>query len=152
MRTVTVAEVLPATVHQAESCWYDTRGWPSWVDGLEQVEDTTAPWPAVGATVSWRSGPAGRGSVVERVSAYEPLDGMTVDVRDGSIDGRQSVAFTPVEDGVEVRLTLSYEIRDRNPFTPLVDLLFIRRAMETSLRATLSGFGAELAHRRRGAG
>jgi hypothetical protein len=146
---VSVAEVFSGTVHEAETCWYDTTRWASWVDGLERVEAVEGDWPEVGSSVTWRSGPAGRGTVIERVSEYEPLSGQSVDVQDDSITGRQSVALVPVDDGVEVRLSLQYAIRRRTLFTPLVDLLFIRRAMETSLRRTLTSFGAELAGRRR---
>jgi Polyketide cyclase / dehydrase and lipid transport len=148
MRKVSVAEVFSATVHQAETCWYDTSRWSAWVDGLDQVQGTTGNWPEVGSTVTWRSSPAGRGTVTERVSAHEPLAGQTVEVTDDSIFGRQSIAFTPADDGAEVVLSLEYTISRRTPFTPLVDLLFIRRAMETSLRRTLHAFGAQLSHAR----
>ena len=47
--------------------------------------------------------------------------------------------------GGEVALSLEYEIKHRSIFTPLIDLLFIRRAMTTSLSTTLARFGAELA-------
>jgi len=145
MRTVTVSETLPATVHEAEQRWYDTDRWPSWVDGLSQVTEVSGDWPAVGARVAWESGPAGRGSVLERVVAYEPLAGQTNEVEDDSIRGRQSVAFTPAQDAVRVSLALEYEVRKRSVFTPVVDLLFIRGAQERSLRSTLARFGAELA-------
>ncbi|HEV7175662.1 MAG TPA: hypothetical protein VGN29_09225, partial [Solirubrobacteraceae bacterium] len=72
----------------------------------------------------------------------------TVEVDDSSITGRQSVAFVPVDDGVEVQLTLSYEIKNRSMFTPVVDALFIKRAMATSLATTLGRFGAEMGSRR----
>ena len=136
------------TVHEAETCWYDTSAWPLWVDGLDHVVSLQEPWPEIGGSVTWRSGPAGRGQVTERVISYEALSGQTVAVGDDSIDGHQMVGFTPADEAVEVVLTLEYEIKQRNLFTPLVDLLFIRRAMEMSLRATLSGFGAQLADRR----
>jgi Polyketide cyclase / dehydrase and lipid transport len=152
MRTVNVTAAFPGTVHEAESCWYDTSAWPRWVNGLEQVEETTRGWPAVGASVTWRSGPAGRGRVRERVVAHEPLTGQTVAVADDSIEGRQTVEFTPVDDSVEIALALQYEIKQRSLFTPLVDFLFIRRAMETELRTTLERFGAELAARRAAGG
>jgi Polyketide cyclase / dehydrase and lipid transport len=149
MRSVRVAQTFDSTVHEAETCWYDTRRWPAWVDGLERVVEVSETWPNLGATVSWRSGPAGRGDVVERVVEFEPLQRHTVQVHDDSIEGRQSVAFTPVPDGVEVALELRYEIMRRSPLTPLVDVLFIRRAMATSLQATLTRFGVELTAARR---
>ena len=145
MRTVSVSDTFPATVHEAEQCWYDTDRWPAWVDGLTSVREVSGDWPAVGASVAWESGPAGRGNVLERVIAYEPLAGQTNEVEDDSIRGRQSVAFSPGPDSVRVSLTLEYEVRKRSVFTPVVDLLFIRGAQERSLSSSLARFGAELA-------
>jgi uncharacterized membrane protein len=149
MRSVRVAHTFDGTVHEAETCWYDTRRWPAWVDGLERIVEVSEGWPNLGAIVRWQSGPAGRGDVVERVVEFEPLERQTVQVQDSSIEGRQSVAFTPVPDGVQVTLELGYELVRRSPLTPLLDALFIRRAMASSLQATLSRFGVELTAARR---
>jgi hypothetical protein len=148
MARVGVALSFPGTVHEAETCWYDHVRWPRWVDGLERVLDVTAGWPAAGGRIVWQSGPAGRGRVSETVTAYAPLGGQRVDVDDDSITGRQTVAFAPAQgaqDAVEIALSLEYEIKRRSIVTPLVDRLFIRRAMESSLKATLMRFGVELA-------
>lgn len=144
MRVVTAAETFPGSVHEAERVWYDTGRWPHFIDGLESVEEVTPNWPGVGAQLRWRSRPAGRGVVMERVVAYELLEGQEVEVQDDSITGRQRVSFTPEDDGVNVELSLSYELKGRSPLMALVDLLFIRRAMSTSLSSTLRRFGAEL--------
>jgi hypothetical protein len=145
MRTVSVVQSFPGTVHEAETCWYDVRRWPAWVDGMARVDEVAGEWPQPGAIVRWESGPAGRGHVTEKVLAHEPLRGQTVEVTDDSIWGRQQVSFTPTEDEVSVSLSLEYQVTKRTVFTPVVDLLFIRGAMERSLRSTLSAFGAELA-------
>jgi uncharacterized membrane protein len=149
MGLVRVALTLPASVHEAESCWYETSRWPFWVDGLERIVAVAGDWPRAGATLRWESGPAGRGNVVETVLAHEPLAGQTVEVEDDSIRGSQVVTFTPVDGSVEVALSLDYEIKRRSIVTPLIDALFIRRAMSASLRATLTRFGAELDAARR---
>lgn len=140
MRTVRVTQTVAGTVDEVERRWYDTGRWSSWVDGLERVLDVSGPWPKAGALVTWQSGPAGRGRVVERVVEHQPLRGQTSDVSDPSIRGRQSVAFAAAGDRVEVTLTLSYELQRRSPVTPVVDLLFIRRAMTSSLQTTLARF------------
>jgi hypothetical protein len=145
MRIVGASLSFPGSVHEAETCWYDVRRWPAWVDGMDRVVDVSGEWPHAGAIVHWDSGPAGRGHVTEKVLEYEPLHAQTVEVTDDSIWGRQRVAFAPAEEGVEVSLTLEYEVTRRSLFTPVVDLLFIRGAMERSLRSTLTRFGAELA-------
>lgn len=149
MGTVRVAETFEGTVHEAETCWYDTATWPRWVDELAHVESVDGGWPGVGSTVVWQSGPAGRGRVTERMVAFEPLAGYTVEVDDDSITGEQSVVFDPSSDGVEVVLSLRYRIKRRSPLTPLIDLLFVRRLMAASLAKTLSGFGPILAESRR---
>lgn len=144
MSKVEVAQSFGGSVHEAEACWYDTDRWPAWIDGLARVRAVEGPWPQVGAIVRWESGPAGRGMVTEQVIAYEPQVGQTSEVRDDAITARQSVAFRPDEDGVQVVLSLDYTIRKRSIVTPIVDFLFIRRAMTMSLRSTLSHFGAQL--------
>ena len=145
MRTARASETFDATVAEAESRWYDTTRWHMWVDGLDRVVEVHGAWPEAGATVTWQSGPAGRGTVVERVIAHEPLQGQALEVQDGSIRGRQSVAFAAATPGVEVTLALEYELLRRSILTPVVDLLFIKRAIAASLAHTVSRFGVELA-------
>jgi Polyketide cyclase / dehydrase and lipid transport len=140
MRTVRATQTVAGAIGDVERRWYDTGRWSLWVDGLERVLDISGPWPEPGAVVTWESGPAGRGRVVERVVEHQPLKGQMSDVSDPSISGRQSVAFEPVDHGVEVTLTLSYALNRRSPVTPVVDLLFIRRAIASSLQTTLSRF------------
>jgi hypothetical protein len=45
---------------------------------------------------------------------------------------------------VRVELSLAYAIRRRSAVTPVIDMLFIRRAMTVSLEQTLTRFGASL--------
>ncbi len=149
MRAAHATQRFAGTVAEAERCWYDTNRWSHWVDGLERVVTVTGEWPEVGATITWESGPAGRGRVVEQVIAHEPLRGLALEVQDSSIRGRQSVRFTPAQGGVEVTLTLEYELVRRTIVSPLVDLLFIKRAIAASLSTTVSRFGAELEAARR---
>jgi hypothetical protein len=152
MRVVSVAETFQGSVHEAETVWYDTTRWPAWVDGLDRVSEADPRWPQLGATVTWQSGPAGRGRVIERVVAYEPLSGQTVEVQDDSIRGQQAVKFAPADGAVGIELSLEYEIKKRSPLTPLIDVLFIRRAFRTSLESTLQRFGRELEAARPGVG
>ena len=144
MPGVRAVKTFAATVAEAERCWYETAGWHHWVDGLDRVLAVDGDWPEVGSSVTWQSGPAGRGRVVERVIAYEPLRGQALEVADDSISGRQGVAFAAAGEQVQVSLTLEYKLVHRTIVSPVVDVLFIRRAMATSLGATLGRFGAEL--------
>lgn len=128
---------------EAERRWYDTGGWADWVEGLEEIVEVESGWPGAGAVV-WRSGPSGRGRVTERVIAFEPGAGQTVEVGDDAITGRQTVAFVSAGDGAEVTLALAYRIRGGSLITPLVDALFVRRSMTASLRHTLERFSAQV--------
>jgi Polyketide cyclase / dehydrase and lipid transport len=150
MRAARVVQTFPGTVAEAERCWYDTARWSFWVDGLDRIVEVSGDWPGVGAGVTWESGPAGRGPVIERVIAHEPLHGQALEVRDSSIRGRQSVTFAPADPGVEIALTLEYDLIRRSIISPIVDTLFIRRAMTASLATTLSHFGVELEAARHG--
>jgi Polyketide cyclase / dehydrase and lipid transport len=150
MRTLRVSHVMPGTVAEAERCWLRTSRWPRWVDGLARVLAVDTGWPAPGTAVRWESGPAGRGQVTERVVTHEPLESLAVEVEDPAMRGRQTVTFSPDPEEVEVTLTLEYELRRRSIVTPLIDLLFIRRAMTVSLQTTLRRFAFELEASRRG--
>jgi hypothetical protein len=150
MAAIRVAQTFPGTVPEAERCWYETGRWPHWVDGLDRVLEVAPGWPGAGAGVAWESGPAGRGRVTEYVIAHEPRRGQTLAVADASIEGEQTVTFTPADDGVEVALALEYSFRRRSLVMRIIDPLFIRRAMATSLQATLHRFGAELETARAG--
>jgi Polyketide cyclase / dehydrase and lipid transport len=148
MRTVRATHVFAASVADAETLWYDTSRWADWVDGLDRVVTVEGDWPQPGATVTWQSGPAGRGGVTERVIKHEPLAGQTLEVSDDSMRGEQTIAFAPEDADVRVTLSLAYRITRRSPVTPLIDLLFIRRAMADSLDLTLARFGANLQYAR----
>jgi len=144
MRAVQVTQTFPGTVAAAEARWYDAAAWPAWVDGCDRVLEVAGRWPDAGGSVTWESGPAGRGHVTERVDTHQPGTGQTVEVTDVSIAGRQTVTFTAASGGVAVTLRLEYRLLRRSPILPIVDLLFIRRAMAQSLERTVSRFGAGL--------
>jgi hypothetical protein len=134
---------VPGRAAEAEALWYDPNRWASWVDGFGHVIKLEGDWPAVGARVIWESPPGGRGRVQERVVAYESRTGQTLEVEDATMSGRQQVEFTPGSDHVDIRLSLDYEIKDRSLITPVVDLLFVRRAMNDALRRTVTRFANE---------
>jgi len=144
MGSARVTHTFAASVADAERCWYDTSGWATWVDGLDRVLAVDPGWPQLGAAVTWESGPAGRGHVTERVIDYAPGEGQTVEVQDVSVTGRQSVTFAAAAAGVAVTLELEYRPHRRSPVTPLVDILFVRRAMTLSLHRTLSRFAVRV--------
>jgi hypothetical protein len=135
---------VPGRIVEAEELWYDPHRWAAWVDGFGHVQRLEGDWPDVGARLVWASPPRGRGLVHERVTAYEPRAGQTRVIEDERLTGTQTVNFEVADsDHVQVTLTLEYELKYANAFTPLVDRLFIRRELTDSLRRTLTRFGHE---------
>jgi hypothetical protein len=103
--------------------------------------------------VIWNSTPDGRGRVVERVQAYEVRSGQTLAVEDPRLEGTQTVTFAALDGGgCRLSVELDYALKDRTLFTPLVDALFVRRALNDALRRTLVRFSRELAAGRRADG
>jgi Polyketide cyclase / dehydrase and lipid transport len=144
MGRVRASVEIPALASEAEALWYDTTRWPTFIDGLHHVARLEGDWPHAGARVLWDSNPGGRGRVEERVTAYAARDGQTLEVEDEKISGTQRVTFAPTDRGVTVTLDLRYDVKDRKPGMPLVDLLFIRRPQRDSLMRTLRRFRTEV--------
>ena len=137
--TVTV----PGRVAEAEELWYDPHRWAAWIDGFGHVAKLEGDWPHAGARLLWDSRPKGRGRVQEQVTEYEARTGQTLDVEDQRLTGSQSVRFASDGDLTIVSLTLEYTLKERTIITPIVDLLFIRRALRDSVRRTVTRFGHE---------
>jgi len=128
----------------AEELWYDTRRWPTFVDGLGHVFKVDEGWPRTpGAVAIWDSKPGGRGRVLERVVSFEARVGQTVEVEDEKIHGRQTVRFAPNTDGTSVTIELDYAIKQDRGVLAVVDFLFVRRPMRDSLKRTLARFERE---------
>lgn len=145
MRRAKATLTVPGRAVEAERIWYDRTRWASWIDGFGHVSSLTGEWPHRGARLEWVSPPGGRGLVREVVTGYEPRLGQTLEVEDERLRGTQRVAFEPGPDSTKITLTLEYELKERRAVTPVVDVLFIRRAMNDSLRRTLRRFATELA-------
>jgi uncharacterized membrane protein len=133
-----------APLEEVEALWYDVRRWPSFVDGFAHVAKLEDGWPAQGGRLVWDSTPRGRGRVLERVTEHEPGAGQTAEVEDPRMRATQRVEFERLTDGTVVALELDYRLKERNPLTPLVDVLFIRRSLRDALRRTLERLAREL--------
>jgi uncharacterized membrane protein len=127
--------------------WTDLTRWPAFVDGFGHVDRVDDAWPEEGAKLVWRSGPAGRGLVTEKVVASEPGTRFVTQVYDERMRAAQAVTFTPVEpDGsTRVDIELDYQLTQGGPLKAVTDLLFIRRALTDALRRTLQRFATEAA-------
>jgi hypothetical protein len=141
MRRVDASVVVPGRPQEAEALWLDRSRWAAWIDGFGHVERIDDAWPQPGARLRWSSVPRGRGLVEERVEAYEAARRLEVAVEDEQLRGIQRVVFEPLADEVRVVLALEYALKERT--FPLVDRLFVRRALQDSLRRTLTRFAHE---------
>jgi hypothetical protein len=145
MGKVRITAELPGPVSAAEALWYDLGRWPAFVDGFGHVTKREGDWPHAGARIMWVSTPGGRGLVAERVTAYEVRSSQTVEIEDERMTGEQVVSFAPGEEGgSSITVELRYRLKQANPLTPLVDALFVRRAMADAVRRTLGRFAREL--------
>jgi uncharacterized membrane protein len=126
--------------------WTDLTRWPTFVDGFGHVERIDGDWPGEGTKLVWRSGPAGRGVVTERVVASEPGVRLVTQVFEERMHGSQAVGFAATDDGTtRVDIELDYQLQTGGPLRGVTDLLFIRRAQTDALRRTLRRFATEAA-------
>jgi hypothetical protein len=129
---------------EAEALWYDTKRWPSFVDGFAHLQSVEPGWPREGRLV-WDSRPDGRGRVVEQVVRYAAGDGQDIDFEDEKMTGTQSLRFAPAgEDRVRVSLEQRWSLKASYLGSGLVDATFIRRAVRDALLRTLRRFAIEL--------
>ena len=140
------AVTVPLPPEQAFGLWTDLTRWAAFVDGFGHVDRIDGDWPAEQTKLVWRSGPAGRGIVTEKVVASEPGERFVTQVFEERMQGAQAVRFTPVDDdSTRVDIELDYKLVSGGPFAGITDVLFIRRALTDALRRTLRRFATEAA-------
>jgi hypothetical protein len=119
------------------------------VDGFAQVEAADG-YPEVGGTLRWRSVPAGRGVVAERVLDHEPRRLHRVAFSDETSEGELATSFAiePTEPDEQaltrVGQEVEYRLRRRTPFSPLTDFLFVRSQVQRSLTRSLERLRHEI--------
>jgi uncharacterized membrane protein len=144
------AVTVPLPAGAAFDLWTDLSRWATFVDGFAHVERVDDGWPAESAKLVWRSGPAGRGVVTERVVASEPGERLVTQIFEERMQGAQVVRFEPIDSGsTRVDLELDYKLTSGGALAGVTDLLFIRRAVTDALRRTLGRFAAEAAEEAR---
>ncbi len=142
-RVVEAAGRVTLQPDEAAALWRDPRRWSAFVEGFQRIEELGDAWPDPGTRIVWDSGPGGRGRVTEKVADNGPTR-FVIKVYEDRLYGTQTAVFTPDPDGgAQVRLTLQYELTADNPFNPLTDVLFIRRALRDALGRTLRRFAVE---------
>lgn len=143
MSRVTASVAVRASLAEVWGYYFDPAGWSAWVDGFARV-DSDMGYPDVGGTLRWSSGPAGRGTVTERVTEHEPRRLHRVEFEDPEATGRLTVTF-----GIEGEMTivtqeLDYRLREGGVFAKVTDRLFIRSQMRGSLTRSLTRLKLEV--------
>jgi hypothetical protein len=142
LRSARAQATVALAPEEAAALWTDLRRWPAFVEGFGHVENVDPEWPKPGSKLVWRSGPAGRGQVTERVLESGP-DRFATQVFEEALTGTQTFSLEPLEEGTRAELALEYELVRTGPTRWLADVLFIRRALRDALRRTLGRFAVE---------
>ena len=140
---------LPASLAETWDLYFDPRRWPAWVDGFEHG-DASGGYPEAGGVLRWRSNPAGRGEVVERVIEHEPRRLHAITFEDPQSEGSLRTTFAIEGDGTRVTQEVEYGLRSRPALGRwLTDRLFVRPQVRGSLRRSLGRLRTELETGRR---
>jgi hypothetical protein len=145
--TVEESVQVRASLAETWELYFEPTTWPTWVDGFTRVESSEG-YPERGGTLRWRSTPAGRGLVEERVLEHEPRSLHLVAFSDPESEGELRTTFAIAtapdsEQGTRVRQQLTYRVRDAGVLTRLTDVFFIRPQIARSLRRSLEQLRVE---------
>jgi hypothetical protein len=140
--TRTDSVLVSVSLKEAWAFYFEPRGWPAWVDGFELVESADG-YPQVGGELVWRSIPAGRGRVAERVLEHAPRTRHRIAFSDPESAGEQLTEFGVEGEATRVRLTLEYSLERSGPFAVFTDRLFVRGQIRAALRRSLLRFKHE---------
>ena len=143
MSRVSASVAVRASLAEVWDYYFDPAGWSAWVDGFARV-DSDMGYPEVGGTLRWSSGPAGRGTVTERVVEHEPRRLHRVEFEDPESTGQLTVTFGIEGKGTLVTQELDYRLREGGVFAKLTDRLFIRSQMRSSLSRSLARLKLEV--------
>ena len=142
MATLSESLLVRGSLKEVWDFYFEPRGWPSWVDGFAAVERADG-YPEQGGTLVWRSKPAGRGTVSERVVEHSPRTRHRIEWSDPESSGELRSEFAVEGEAVRVTLTLDYRLARGGPLAWLTERLFVRGQVKRSLQRTLLRFKHE---------
>ncbi len=137
MAEVRESILVGASLAEVWDYYFEPSGWPAWVDGFRAVESASG-YPGAGGTLVWRSTPAGRGTVSERVLAHEPRKLHRIAFTDPESSGELTTRFEVEGDAVRVSLALEYALARAGALAWLTDRIFVRGQVTKSLQRTLA--------------
>ena len=142
MAALSESVLVEASLAETWDFYFEPRGWPAWVDGFGSVVSADG-YPEQGGRLVWRSTPAGRGEVSERVLEHEPRRRHRIEFSDPGSSGELRSEFEIEGEGTRVTLTLEYRLASSGPFAWLTDRLFVRGQVQQSLGRSLLRFKHE---------
>src|ERR1044072_8490518 len=109
MSEVSAEIEIDADLKEVWDVFFDERRWAMWVDGFDSVLNQVG-YPDAGGNLRWRSIPAGRGEVSERVLTHEPKRLHKIAFSDPESTGELTTTFEIKGEGVALKRTMTYEI------------------------------------------
>lgn len=134
--------LVEASLAETWDFYFEPRRWPAWVDGFHSVVASEG-YPQEGGTLVWRSTPAGRGEVTERVLEHEERRRHLIEFSDPASSGRLRTEFAIEGPGTRVTQTLEYRLARSGPFAWLTERIFVRGQVRQSLGRSLVRFKHE---------
>jgi uncharacterized membrane protein len=142
MSRITESLLVDASLKDVWDLYFDPNRWRAWVDGFSSVERSDG-YPEVDGTLVWRSNPAGRGTVTERVVEHSPRTRHRIEWSDPESSGQLLSEFAVEGDSARVTLTLDFGLPRGGPFAWLTERLFVRGPVRRSLQRSLLRFKHE---------
>jgi hypothetical protein len=139
MAIVEESVLVGASLAETWDRYFDARGWGSWVDGFQAAIDAEG-YPEAGGVLRWRSIPAGRGEVTERVLEHEHRRRHLIAFADPAMEGELETVFEIEGEGTRVSQRLEYRLLDRGPIARLGAVLFVRSQVRQSVQRSLLAF------------
>ena len=146
MSVVEQQVVVPAPLADVWDLYFDPRAWGAWVDSFGSVIEIDG-YPEAGGTLRWKSVPAGRGEVTEKVLEHEHRRKHHIEFADPSLEGEMTVAFSMEGEGTKIVATMDYRLLDKSVFARLGALLFLKAQLRGTLRRSLDALVPEAAGR-----
>lgn len=142
MAKLTESALVQASLAEVWDLYFEPRTWPAWVDGFHAVESSEG-YPEEGGTLVWRSTPAGRGTVTERVLEHQPRRQHRIEFSDPESSGELLTRFEIEGEATRITVELDYSLPRAGPLTWLTERLFVRPQVERALQRTLAAFKRE---------
>ena len=139
MAIVEESVLVAASLAETWDRYFDPRGWGAWVDGFQAAIEADG-YPEAGGLLRWRSIPAGRGEVTERVLEHEPRRRHLIAFSDPAMEGELETRFEIEGQGTRVSQRLDYRLLDRGPIARLGAVLFVRSQVRQSVQRSLLAF------------